>query len=167
MAQIRELGEQEWEVLRRLRLRALADAPEAFGSSLERELAFDEATWRGRLANPTSGNFVALDGSEPVGLATGIHLDHLPTGERLLVGMWVAPERRRHGLGRALVEAVASWAVADGATRLRLGVEKDNTAAQHLYASCGFVPTGVAEPLRERPDLVEVEMARDLYPAAT
>ena len=38
----------EWRELRELRLRALADAPEAFASTLAREAAFPDDVWRQR-----------------------------------------------------------------------------------------------------------------------
>jgi hypothetical protein len=46
----------EWRELRELRLRALADAPEAFASTLAREAAFPDDVWRQRAqgrAGPT------------------------------------------------------------------------------------------------------------------
>ena len=55
----------DWVTLRAVRLAALADAPGAFGSTVGRELAFDEAEWR-RLASAPS--FIAWRGDEPVGL---------------------------------------------------------------------------------------------------
>ena len=38
----------DWEALRQLRLRALADAPDAFASTLEAEVAFPAEVWRQR-----------------------------------------------------------------------------------------------------------------------
>ena len=46
--EVRETHAADWEALRRLRLRALADAPRAFASTLEAELAFPDDVWRRR-----------------------------------------------------------------------------------------------------------------------
>ncbi len=40
---------EDWPASKALRLRALADSPAAFSSTLERELAFDDEVWRTRL----------------------------------------------------------------------------------------------------------------------
>jgi ribosomal protein S18 acetylase RimI-like enzyme len=56
--------------------------------------------------------------------------------------MWVAPEVRQTGIGRALVDLAILWAREDGATRLVLDVADLNDAAIGLYESKGFKRTG-------------------------
>ncbi len=171
MLDVARVTEEEWRSVRSLRLAALAESPSAFGSSLERELAFDEATWRARLANLESGTFLArrLPAADPsgggaVGLASGVRLEGDAASVRALVGMWVAPDARRLGAGSALVRAVLAWAIDSGATRVRLGVAEGNEGARRLYEACGFSPTGERAPYPGRPGLVEVAMAIDLEP---
>ena len=60
-----------------------------------------------------------------------------------LVGMWVAPELRRGGVGRRLVDAIVDWARANDARRVCLCVESGNVEARRLYESSGF---GRTEP---------------------
>lgn len=52
--------------------------------------------------------------------------------------LFVAPEHRRGGVGRALVDAVAADARAGGAIRVGLQTEADNHAALSVYRRAGF-----------------------------
>ncbi|GAA1167886.1 ribosomal protein S18 acetylase RimI-like enzyme [Kitasatospora gansuensis] len=134
------MTDQDWQTLRTVRLRALEQNPEAFGSTLERERDRPEEYWRGRIA--TGAWFIARDGSHPVGLAATVAS---PTGQ-LLVSMWVDPTRRGRGVGDALVAAVLARARAEGAGTVSLTVGEDNAAARALYLRAGFRPTGEREP---------------------
>jgi GNAT superfamily N-acetyltransferase len=72
----------------------------------------------------------------------GLH----PTGE--ITRMYVSPQFRRRGGGRALLAAAESWARTQGLTRLFLDTRTDLFEARALYASCGFVevPPATASP---------------------
>lgn len=52
--------------------------------------------------------------------------------------LYVAPERRGEGIGRALLEAAIELARELGADRVELGTSEDDTAARALYESTGF-----------------------------
>jgi len=52
--------------------------------------------------------------------------------------LYVVPDRRGEGLGRALMEAAVETARADGADVIDLGTATDDTAARGLYESLGF-----------------------------
>ena len=54
--------------------------------------------------------------------------------------MYVDPQWRGHGIGRALLETLIDKARALGYGTLRLGTLDDMTAAQSLYRSLGFAP---------------------------
>jgi GNAT superfamily N-acetyltransferase len=54
----------------------------------------------------------------------------------------VAPERRREGLGRAVVRSLLSLAAVQGADLALLEVEESNTAARALYRGERFAPAG-------------------------
>ncbi|MDC7702260.1 GNAT family N-acetyltransferase [Vogesella indigofera] len=56
----------------------------------------------------------------------------------LLNDLYVAEHARRRGAGRALLQAAASVAAAQGVVRLDLVTAIDNAAAQALYASMGW-----------------------------
>jgi GNAT superfamily N-acetyltransferase len=57
----------------------------------------------------------------------------------ILNDLFVAPPQRRAGVGRALLQAAASFARATGAVRLSLATAIDNRPAQALYESLGWV----------------------------
>ncbi len=140
----------EWEALRETRLRALADAPDAFGTTRAEALARPEEWWRDWAAlsasGPTQAMFLAWVAGEPVGMA-GVFQDE----ERFLViSMWTHPERRGVGVGRALLDAVVAFA---GDAEVVLSVTEGNDSAWRLYEGYGFVPTGFTEPLRSNPAL--------------
>lgn len=54
--------------------------------------------------------------------------------------MWVAPERRRQGLGRQLLQYMADDARRKGAHRLRSGTGADNEPSLHLHRVADFAP---------------------------
>ena len=160
---VRRVRPDEGLRLRALRLRALADAPWAFGSTLAREEAFAESVWQERAAQGAAGGHgvthIAADGDRWIGMATGLAAD----GPRLdLVGMFVEPAARGRRVGVALVEAVAAWARERGTAHLYLWVTSTNQAALALYHRCGFQRTGRSQPLDHTPSLLELEMVRDL-----
>ena len=153
---VRRLQPDEWQVLRDIRLTALADSPSAFASTLAREQAFTEEDWRSRIANGCS--VVAADSADgrPVGLAGGYLHDGVPE----LIAMWVHPASRGGGAAEQLVEAVAAWALEQDAARLTLWVVEGNAVAERLYRRLGFAHTGAAHPVPGNPSLTEVEMER-------
>jgi GNAT superfamily N-acetyltransferase len=167
MPDIRRIRADEGPRLRALRLRALAETPLAFGSTLAREQGFADALWQERASGASAGceraTFVAERDGQWLGLATGLASpdDGHSTGP-LLVGMFVDASVRRLGAGAALVEAVAAWARACGASQLALWFTAGNEPAERLYRRCGFRPTGVTRPLAHTPGLVERQMVRDL-----
>jgi GNAT superfamily N-acetyltransferase len=152
---VRRARADEWEALREIRLAALADSPDAFGSTLAEEREADEARWRGWITGEGWAGAVATfiaDGPGPLlGMATGYPDDRPTTG--WLFAMWVRPERRGEGIGRQLVVAVEEWAASLDIDQLLLHVTEGNDGAVRFYASCGFVGTSaVPEPLREGSD---------------
>ena len=157
---VRRAVAEDWRASRAIRLQALAEAPLAFASTLERETAFGPDQWRQRIAG--AAQFLAETGDgEVVGTATGFDDPDEP-GTVLLVAMFVAATARGTGLADRLVSAVIDQARSDGARRVRLHVVETNAVAERLYARCGFVSTGATVPLPHRPDLLEREMVLDL-----
>ncbi|MGD9962178.1 GNAT family N-acetyltransferase [Nocardioides sp.] len=151
MIEIRMLEADEWQLWRDLRLRSLADAPDAFGSTLEREQAFVEADWRDRLQSMPVMGF--LDG-RPASLGGGYRIR---PGWVQVVAMWTDPAHRGRGLAGQVLERIVA-AAGDEHRRVVLDVERRNTGARALYERFGFVATGNSSPLREGSSLVVDEL---------
>jgi ribosomal protein S18 acetylase RimI-like enzyme len=58
--------------------------------------------------------------------------------ECYLAELYVVPDERGRGLGRALMESAMAHARAEGATYMDLGTSEDDVAARALYESLGF-----------------------------
>jgi ribosomal-protein-alanine N-acetyltransferase len=71
----------------------------------------------------------------------------------------VAPEARRHGLGRALMAALLAEARLRKASEVFLEVRADNPHAQALYTSLGFEQIAV-RPQYYQPDGVDAHIMR-------
>jgi ribosomal protein S18 acetylase RimI-like enzyme len=163
---IHVFASHEWPIYRDLRLRALAESPDAFGSTLELERDRPDAEWLSRLAAGMDVRFhlplVARLGSEPIGLAWGRIQDSDPDVANLYQ-LWVVPEFRRLGTGRLLLDAVIRWARRAGARRVELDVACGDSPAMRLYARAGFEAAGDPEPLRPGSALMKQAMRLRLF----
>jgi GNAT superfamily N-acetyltransferase len=162
---IRRLAAEEWAALRDLRLRALADAPSAFASTLAREQDYPRKHWQENAADLAEGDdsscYVAESDGELQGMAIGFRDDDDPSTV-WLVAMWVAPEMRCRGVAAGLAERVVAWASETGAARVLLWVNRENADAVRVYERVGFAATGERKPLPSDPTQVEAQMARTL-----
>jgi len=140
---------QDWRELRDVRLRALADAPDAFGEVLERARQLDDAGWESRTSRrPGILVLVAERERTPVGMMVVVIGPDDPRRANVYA-MWVAPDARGAGVGRKLIDNGLAWARRLGALDVELRVSDPMAGARALYLASGFVPTGDREPLRE------------------
>lgn len=142
--------------LRMLRLQALSDAPDAFGSTYERELARTKSDWQ-RWMSP-GVTFILDELHGPRGIVAGQHDANDPSVVHLMA-MWLHPEDRGSGAADNLVAAILAWAQSEGATTVRLDVMQANTHARRFYERNGFRPTG-QEATHERSGQIEIRMER-------
>ncbi|WP_157978950.1 MULTISPECIES: GNAT family N-acetyltransferase [Nocardia] len=149
---IRHLDADDWATFRDIRLRALADAPYAFGSTLSTARHHTEPRWREMLATRTQ--FLAT--TDDVGIGTvGLVPEADESG---LISMWVAPEARGTGVADLLVVTAVDHAVAAGHHRIRLDVTEGNRAAERLYHRHGFRRTGIRSTVAPDDPRTEFEM---------
>ncbi len=161
MLSVGRVGAGEGAELRELRLRALADAPEAFNSTFVDMEARPESYWHERAAAASVGEtqclFIAEEAGQWLGMAGGT-VDHEQEGAVEVISMWVDSAVRGRGIGRKLLDAVRTWAKEAGAVQLKLWVTETNAAAVGLYLATGFRPTGKAQILPSHPWLQVIEM---------
>ena len=90
--------------------------------------------------HPTAWVLLALDDQRPVGVA--VCFLGFSTFQALpllnIHDLAVVPEYRGKGIGRALLDAVETHALARGCCKLTLEVQDDNLRARGLYESFGF-----------------------------
>ena len=143
---IERLQPSDAEAFRTIRLAALKAAPDAFGSTYDREAARPVSAFADWLASSTV--FGACDGRRPVdrhlvGMA-GFQREAGPkTAHKAFVwGFYVEPEWRSRGVGSALVASLID-AARDVVEQLTLTVVEGNDAAIALYTKAGFTAYGV------------------------
>lgn len=139
--EIRRLGVADVADYRAIRLAALQEAPDAFGSLHEVEAAQPEAAFRERLA--TSAVFAAYAGQSVMGMVgTKQHTGPRERHKGFVWGMYVRPEARGRGVGAALLQAAMADA-AESVEQLTLTVAQGNDAALALYCRLGFRTYGI------------------------
>jgi ribosomal protein S18 acetylase RimI-like enzyme len=164
--EIRLAEPDDWPSVRDVRLRALQDAPDAFGATFENDAANDEGRWRSWMTGwngaVDQALFGALESDDWLGIALGVRWSG-ETDTTHLYAMWVDPAYRRRGAGRALVQAVVDWAGAlPDVRRIVLTATVSNPGAIALYERCGFADTGERTPLREGSEILTMLMARSV-----
>ncbi len=142
--EIRVLTARDAAAWRRLRLHALREAPDAFLSTYaeERPRTVADVARRFRTAWAARDNAVlgAFDGAHLAGICGFFREAKRRQRHRATIwGMYVAPERRGEGVGRALLErAIVELRAAGGIEQVHLGVATTNRAARALYRAAGF-----------------------------
>lgn len=153
---VRRAAPGDEPILREIRFQALREAPVAFGSTYEREMARTTSDWQRWISSGVT--FILYESAGPRGLVAG-RRDEADAAVVHLMAMWVHPANRGSGGAGNLVSAVVGWAQSEGAELVRLKVIEGNDRARHFYERMGFCPTGQRQ-VRERDGLIEIEMER-------
>jgi GNAT superfamily N-acetyltransferase len=142
---VRQLGADDWEQYRSVRLLALQESPEAFVASHDEEAAQGEGFWRARMERST--RLLAEHDGHPVGIASVGSADDQPEAAQLF-GLWVTPDARGTGVATELVRAGARTAAEAGKRQLLYWVGTDNGRAVAFASGFGFRPTAERRPMR-------------------
>ena len=153
---VKQLTPDQWSELREIRLAALADSPQMFLSSYEREVDYAPAIWENEFKR---GDWYAgYVGGTPVCMIGVTKEPDMPPDECYLEYMWVSPQFRGSGIARSLLEEVLGNLREAGYATVLLWVLSGNDIAAHLYERMGFDWTGRAQPLADRPGRCERQM---------
>lgn len=152
MISVQPIKTNEWRKYRDLRLRALRDSPNAFGSTYEAEETRTDDMWGSRVDAATSSEIDCALFAHNHEIVCGLvwcKLSITDPGTADIYQMWVDPAARGLGAGHALLDAAVTWARKMDACRVRLGVTDADSPAMRLYKSYGFRQIGNMEPLRD------------------
>jgi GNAT superfamily N-acetyltransferase len=136
---IRLCGLDDWEGLRAIRLEALADTPDAYGSTYEESSRWSDAQWKN--AASTRLYYLADRDGRVVGMVSGGFNDGYP-GTRWLYGMYVTPSERGTGTANRLVRSIEEWARKQGVDEIYLHVTTSVARARAFYDKVGFRSSG-------------------------
>jgi len=87
----------------------------------------------------SSATWIAEENQEIIGFLIA---DRDGRGAAHIVTIDVAEVWRRHGIGKALMDAAEAWARRDGLRLIRLETAQSNLAAQAFYQARGYLKVG-------------------------
>lgn len=133
---VRRAAPGDEPILREIRLQALREAPVAFGSTYEREMARTTSDWQRWISSGVT--FILYESAGPRGLVAG-RRDEADAAVVHLMAMWVHPANRGSGGAGNLVSAVVGWAQSEGAELVRLKVIEGNDRAPAFLRAHGLL----------------------------
>jgi GNAT superfamily N-acetyltransferase len=137
----RVLTDTDAAAFRQIRRDALDEEAEARGTTPEWMVSAEVLA--DRFKTKWSGQSGFIVGAFDPALVGIVGLNEDGDSAAMLWGMYVVPERRRHGVGRRLLlDAVARAREWRDLERLWLDVAAANRPARTLYLSCGFYVIG-------------------------
>lgn len=156
---VRHADTGDWAKLRDIRLEALYDSPDAFGSTYDVAVKLSVRQWRAMVERTLY--FLAERDGEVVGMVSGGYNErYLDT--HWLYGMYVTPSARGSASASMLVNAVVQWAKGEGGTELFLHVTSIAARARAFYERQGFVATGENFQMQRNPRLTMMTMRKSL-----
>lgn len=144
MITCRRATKDDVALFREVRLKALKESPDAYGSTYESALQRDQRSWEEQLWSTTSGGdrntqFAFAD-DQCIGIAALYREPSALSGD--IIMMWVDPGHRGSGAASSLVHNLLRWAKDSGFTAVSLEVTDSNARAIKFYENQGFRDTG-------------------------
>lgn len=139
--QIRVLTPNDAAMYQSLRLRALQEHPEAFGASYEDEASLAPDAVAERIKETVDGFVLGAWQNDNLEGIVGLHRSpRIKLRHRAGVGgMYIAPEARGKGVGKAMMQALVERAsTLEHLEEIILAVTVGNVAARSIYLAAGF-----------------------------
>ena len=142
---LRQLTVEDGAITWQLRLRALQDNPEAFGGTYEETIARGFDNYIQRLRGINDSFWLGAFEEQLIGMVGFFREEGLKDRHKgFIIGMYVTPEARGKGVGKALlIEAIAHARKIADLDQLHLAVVVTNEAARTLYRQLGFTVYGI------------------------
>ena len=148
---IGQLSPDDWPKYREIRLQALQTSPTSFASTYDECVVYPDEYWRSQLEKSKRKEellvLCALDQEKVVGMIVlQWHNKSIVKHVTEIHGVYVTSSYRGQGVGKLLLDAVIAAAKQDlHCTKVKLGVNAENTKALKLYTSYGFKVVGKHE----------------------
>jgi RimJ/RimL family protein N-acetyltransferase len=144
MISIRRISLGEGDLFRDMRLRALQDSPQAFGSTYESALKRSTESWSEQADGSAEGSsratFFLFEEDDPVGIIA-FYEDSEIENQGEIIQLWVAPHLRGTGAAVKLTKAALEWAKLNNFSRAVSDVFEHNKRSCGLFLKLGFSPS--------------------------
>ena len=141
---IKQATIKDWRDYKKIRLDALMNNPESFGSSYREELNKDDKKWKERFKDTNRTVFIAFNHKLPIGVA----LVSYESAERFkhlahIYSMYIKKEFRGKGISNLLIKSIMlSLKRRKNIKKIKLNVVKQQVPAINLYKKFGFKIVG-------------------------
>ncbi|MGD1823044.1 MAG: GNAT family N-acetyltransferase [Pleomorphochaeta sp.] len=140
---IRKLKLNESKLYREIRLKALREYPNFFGSNYQEQANLEKLYFE-RLIEDDSYNgkmYGAFCNLELIGICGMTFDTNISVNSIELIQMYVSKEHQRKGIATRIINQIISDAKKnDAISSIVIQVNKNNKAAIHVYEKCGFSP---------------------------
>lgn len=134
---LRQFTQDDWLVLKLIRLEALQINEHFFGRSYAEELMMTDDQWRSRLAGETSAMWGLYDSDTCIGL-TGLFAIPDEPEAVMFIASYIRQAYRKMGLSKLYYEARLAWARDRGYKVARIGHRAGNVASMAANQKFGF-----------------------------
>jgi ribosomal protein S18 acetylase RimI-like enzyme len=142
--EIVKLTPADWKKFKNIRLEALKNESQSFGTTYEEGLKKTVEEWKEPLGKSTSYIFGAEENNELFGLAAAYQENGKKCSHVAYIwGVYVRKSHRRKGIGKKLMVAIIKELKSKKVVKANLNVTIGKISALKLYQSLGFKTVGI------------------------